>query len=53
VRGLGLTPDAAWLADPARQFPITIDPGYAGPSVTKNEKAHRSKIPSRSHGTDR
>lgn len=26
---LKVTPDAAWLADPARVFPLTIDPSYA------------------------
>lgn len=26
---LTVTPDAAWLADPARQYPVTVDPTYA------------------------
>ncbi|MGH6691883.1 MAG: DNRLRE domain-containing protein, partial [Gammaproteobacteria bacterium] len=26
---ISITPDAAWLADPARQFPVTVDPTYA------------------------
>lgn len=26
---LTVTPDAAWLADPARVFPVTVDPTYA------------------------
>ncbi|MGV8973023.1 MAG: hypothetical protein ACOH10_11940 [Rhodoglobus sp.] len=30
---LTLTPDPVWLADPARVFPITIDPTYASLSV--------------------
>ncbi|HET7397586.1 MAG TPA: DNRLRE domain-containing protein, partial [Intrasporangium sp.] len=31
---LTVTPDAAWLADPARVFPVTIDPVYASMTVT-------------------
>lgn len=30
---LVMTPDADWLADQARQFPITIDPGYTFPEA--------------------
>jgi len=30
---LTVTPDAAWLADPARVFPVTVDPTYAAVSV--------------------
>jgi RHS repeat-associated protein len=30
---LTITPDTAWLADPARRFPITIDPGYTFPAA--------------------
>jgi len=26
---LTLTPDLAWLADPAREYPVHVDPGYA------------------------
>ncbi|HET9653906.1 MAG TPA: DNRLRE domain-containing protein [Kineosporiaceae bacterium] len=26
---LTVTPDAAWMADPARQYPVTVDPAYA------------------------
>ena len=29
-----MTPDQGWLADPARVFPITIDPTYASANVT-------------------
>lgn len=31
---LTVTPDLAWLADPARKFPVTIDPTYASMTVT-------------------
>lgn len=30
---LTVTPDAAWLADPARVFPVTVDPTYASTTV--------------------
>jgi hypothetical protein len=30
---LSVTPDAGWLADPGRVFPVTIDPTYAVKSV--------------------
>lgn len=30
---LTVTPDPAWLADPARQFPVTVDPTYAALNV--------------------
>jgi RHS repeat-associated protein len=30
---LTITPDATWMADPARQFPVTIDPTYAALSA--------------------
>ena len=31
---LTITPDQAWVTDPARQFPITVDPTYASGSMT-------------------
>ena len=31
-----ITPDQAWLADPARVFPITIDPTYSSALLTPN-----------------
>lgn len=31
---LTVTPDAAWLADPARLFPVTVDPTYATLNVS-------------------
>ncbi|MGN6331281.1 MAG: DNRLRE domain-containing protein [Motilibacteraceae bacterium] len=30
---LTVTPDAQWLADPARRFPVTVDPTYAALTV--------------------
>ncbi|NMM34303.1 MAG: RHS repeat protein, partial [Phycicoccus sp.] len=38
-----LTPDQGWLADPARVFPITIDPTYASASVTTSFDTYVSK----------
>ncbi len=29
-RGLDITPDPAWISDPARVFPVTLDPTYDG-----------------------
>jgi RHS repeat-associated protein len=33
---LTITPDQAWLGDPARVFPVTIDPVYASALLTPN-----------------
>jgi RHS repeat-associated protein len=30
---LTITPDAEWLADPVRQFPVTVDPTYASGTI--------------------
>ncbi|NMM24482.1 MAG: DNRLRE domain-containing protein, partial [Phycicoccus sp.] len=38
-----LTPDQGWLADPARVFPITIDPTYASANVTTSFDTYVSK----------
>jgi len=32
---LTVTPDPAWLADPARQYPVTVDPTYATATTGK------------------
>ncbi len=33
---LTVTPDATWLADPSRVFPVTVDPTYATNKTTAN-----------------
>jgi len=33
---LTITPDASWLADPARRYPVTVDPTYATTSGYAN-----------------
>ncbi|NMM22186.1 MAG: DNRLRE domain-containing protein, partial [Phycicoccus sp.] len=38
-----LTPDQGWLTDPARVFPITIDPTYASANVTTSFDTYVSK----------
>jgi RHS repeat-associated protein len=49
---LTLTPDRGWLSDPARVFPITIDPTYASGSVTTSLDTYVSKAyPSATYST--
>lgn len=36
---LTVTPDASWLADPSRAYPVTIDPSYASGSLSPNYDA--------------
>lgn len=40
---LTLTPEAQWLADPARVFPVTVDPTYASANVTTSFDTFVSK----------
>lgn len=39
---LTLTPNQTWLFDPARQFPVTIDPTYASGSMTTTSDTYVS-----------
>ena len=39
---LRLTPDQKWLFDPARRFPVTIDPTYASGSMTTTSDTYVS-----------
>jgi hypothetical protein len=51
---LTLTPDAAWLASPDRQFPVTIDPTYAsGPNTATTFDTYVSSMyPTATYSTD-
>lgn len=40
---LTLTPDQGWLADPARVFPVTVDPTYASANLTTSFDTYASK----------
>jgi large repetitive protein len=48
-----MTPDQGWLADPARVFPITIDPTYASATVAPSFDTYVSKqFPAATYSTD-
>ncbi|MEP7369389.1 MAG: DNRLRE domain-containing protein, partial [Dermatophilaceae bacterium] len=47
-----LTPDQGWLSDPARVFPLTIDPTYAATQITTNFDTYvSSAFPSATYST--
>lgn len=49
---LSLTPDQDWLTDPARTFPVTIDPTYASGTVTTSFDTYvSSAYPSATYST--